>query len=64
MSSMTTVTVQSQQRLASAPCESSELTKVLRVLLSSMLLLEAAAPFHNPIDTRGPLSACCSPERD
>jgi len=61
MSSMTTVTVQSQQRLASAPCESSELTKVLRVLLSSMLLLEAAAPFHNPIDTRGPLSACCSP---
>ena len=45
MSSMSTVTVQSQQRLASAPFESSELTQVLRVLLSSMLLLEATAFF-------------------
>ena len=61
MSSMTTVTVQSQQRLASAPFESFELTQVLRVLLSSMLLLEAAALFHNSTDTRGPL---CLLQRD
>ena len=38
-------------------CAFRELTQVLRVLLSSMLLLEATARFHNSAD----LSACCSP---